>query len=83
MDNVFWTSAALIGLSIGGILMFDISWVVFALVILFTVMMTALSVSSLPLAINRAGFYDKVLCVGIFFSGVALPEGIFESLQAL
>lgn len=83
MDNVFWTSAALIGLSIGGILLFDIAWVVFALVLLFTVMMTALSVSSLPLAINRAGFYDKVLCVGVFFSGVALPEGIFESLQAL
>lgn len=81
MDNVFWTSAALIGLSIGGILLFDIAWVVFALVGLFTVMMTSLSVSSLPLAINRAGFYDKVLCVGIFFSGVALPEGIFESLQ--
>jgi MFS family permease len=81
MDSVFWTSAALIGLSIGGILLFDVSWVVFALVVLFTVMMTSLSVSSLPLAINRAGFYDKVLCVGIFFSGVALPEGIFESLQ--
>jgi MFS family permease len=83
MDNVFWTSAALIGLSIGGILLFNIAWVVLTLVVLFTVMMTALSVSSLPLAIDRAGFYDKVLCVGIFFSGVALPEGIFESLQAL
>ena len=82
MDSVFWTSAALIALSIGGIILFDVAWVVFALVILFTVMMTALSVSSLPLAIDRAGFYDKVLCVGIFFSGVALPEGIFESMQA-
>jgi MFS family permease len=81
MDNVFWTSAALMALSIGGILLFDIAWVVFALVALFTVMITSLSVSSLPLAINRAGFYEKVLCVGIFFSGVALPEGIFESLQ--
>jgi hypothetical protein len=81
MDNVFWTSAALIAFAIGGIFAFDIAWVVFGLVVLFTIMMTALSVSSLPLAINRAGFYDKVLCVGIFFSGVALPEGIFESLQ--
>jgi MFS family permease len=82
MDNVFWTSAALIALSIGGIFMFDVAWVVLGLVGIFTVMMTTLSVSSLPLAINRAGFYDKVLCVGVFFSGVALPEGIFESLQA-
>ncbi len=81
MDNVFWTSAALIALSMGGIFLFDISWVVLALVVLFTVMMTALSVSSLPLAINRSGFYDKVFCVGIFFSGVAVPEGIFESIQ--
>jgi hypothetical protein len=69
-------------LSIGGIFMFDVAWVVLGLVGIFTVMMTTLSVSSLPLAINRAGFYDKVLCVGVFFSGVALPEGIFESLQA-
>ncbi|HEY0771118.1 MAG TPA: MFS transporter, partial [Sphingobacteriaceae bacterium] len=83
MDNVFWTSAGLMALSIGGIFMFDVAWVVLGLVALFTVMITALSVSSLPLAINRAGFYDKVLCVGVFFSGVALPEGIFESLQAL
>jgi hypothetical protein len=81
MDSVFWTSAALMALSMGGIFLFDVAWVVLALVALFTVMITALSVSSLPLAINRAGFYDKVLCVGVFFSGVALPEGIFESLQ--
>jgi MFS family permease len=83
MDNVFWTSAALIALSMAGIFLFEIAWVVLGLVALFTVMITALSVSSLPLAINRAGFYDKVFCVGIFFSGVALPEGIFESLQLL
>jgi MFS family permease len=81
MDNVFWTSAALIAFSIGGIFIFDIAWVVLGLVAIFTVMITALSVSSLPLAIDRAGFYDKVLCVGVFFSGVALPEGIFESWQ--
>lgn len=83
MDNVFWTSAGLIALSIGGIFLFDVAWVVLGLVALFTIMITALSVSSLPLAINRAGFYDKVLCVGVFFSGVAIPEGLFESLQAL
>jgi hypothetical protein len=35
------------------------------------------------LALARAGHKEKVFCVGIFFSGVALFEGIYESLQAL
>jgi MFS family permease len=82
LANVFWTSAVLMALSTCGIFLFDTSSVL-GLVVLFAILITALSVSSLPLAINRAGFYDKVFCVGIFFSGVALPEGILESLQSL
>jgi hypothetical protein len=45
-------------------------------------MFTSLSVSALPLAINRSGYPEKVFCVGLFFSGVALPEGVFDSLLA-
>ena len=41
---------------------------------------TTLSVSSLPLAIKNANYYEKVFCVGIFFSGVEFPEGIIETI---
>jgi MFS family permease len=81
-QQVFWMSAVIIGLSIFGIYAFDAPWLVMILTALFTITFTSLSVSSLPLALSRAGYYEKVLCVGIFFSGVALPEGIFESIQA-
>jgi len=48
------------------------------LLVLFVASFTSLSVSALPLALDKAGFYQKVLCVGIFFSGVELPNGILE-----
>jgi MFS family permease len=50
---------------------------------IFIVSFTVLSISSLPLAIERANYFEKVFCVGIFFSGMALPDGIVEALQAL
>ena len=51
--------------------------------ILFIVSFTVLSISSLPLAIERANYFEKVFCVGIFFSGMALPDGIVEAIRAL
>jgi hypothetical protein len=50
--------------------------------VIFSASFTALSVSTLPLAISSANYYAKVFCVGIFFSGVALPEGIINAIQA-
>jgi MFS family permease len=44
----------------------------------FIVTFAMLSVSALPLALNHSGFHKKVLCVGLFFSGVELPNGILE-----
>jgi MFS family permease len=44
----------------------------------FIVAFALLSVSALPLALDNSGFYRKVLCVGIFFSGVELPNAILE-----
>jgi MFS family permease len=41
---------------------------------------TILSVGSLPLAIEKASVSEKVFCVGLFFSGVALPDGIVQSI---
>jgi len=51
--------------------------------VIFTLAFTALSVSSLPLAISRSNYYEKVFCVGIFFSGVAIPNGIVEISKAI
>ncbi len=81
MAQVFWTCTIITLAAMAGIFMFDIAWVVLILTLVFNVTITALSVSSLPLAIDQAGFYDKVFCVGIFFAGVALPDGILDSIQ--
>jgi MFS family permease len=66
-------------------LLFVVQQPIFVLVLtlLFALLFSTLSVSSLPLAIRRAAFEHKVFSVGIFFSGVALPDGIIEVLQAL
>lgn len=50
-------------------------------VIVFMAAFAWLSVSSLPLAISLANERARVFCVGIFFSGVAVPEGIIEAIQ--
>lgn len=82
MDEVFWYSAGVVVVTMGAIFLLDSQGVVILCGVLYTIAFTTLSVSSLPLAINRAGYFDKVLCVGIFFSGVAFPEGIIESVMA-
>jgi MFS family permease len=79
MKKVFRLSAIVMMICISAIYRMDSAWPVMLLVAVFTVAITTLSVSSLPFALSKAGFYEKVLCVGIFFAGVALPEGIAES----
>lgn len=79
MKKVFRMSAVVMMICISAIFRMESAWPVMVLVAMFTVAITTLSVSSLPFALSKAGFYDKVLCVGIFFAGVALPEGIAES----
>jgi MFS family permease len=82
VEKSFWLSAVVNMISLAGVLVFTNPWVSLVVVIIFTVSFTSLSVSSLPLAIARANYYEKVYCVGIFFSGVALPDGIIEAIQA-
>lgn len=83
VSNSFGWSLAINLLSIA-IIFFTGSGIVTVLaIIMFTLSFTVLSISSLPLAIERANYFEKVFCVGIFFSGVALPDGIVESLQAM
>jgi MFS family permease len=82
-DQVFWLSAILIALSAAGIFLVSSALMVIVMMVIFATAFTSLSVSSLPFALNHSGYYEKVFCVGVFFSGVALPEGIWESLQSL
>jgi MFS family permease len=82
LHQMFWGSCVLMALSTAAIFLLQPAWIVAVIVMVFTVTFTSLSVSSLPLALSRSGYYEKVFCVGMFFSGVALPEGIFESVQA-
>jgi len=79
----FWFSCAVNGASIIIILLAGSSYLTLLAVLIFTLSFTSLSISALPLAIERANYFEKVFCVGIFFSGVALPDGIVESIQAL
>ena len=60
----------------------NVKMLIIVAALVFTAAYTLLSVSSLPLAIGMANNRSKVFCVGIFFSGVALPEGIIEAIQA-
>ncbi len=82
LTKSFWLSFILIIVSIVGILISSSPILIVAMLILFTVTFTSLSVSSLPLAIVKANYYEKVFCVGIFFSGVEFPESIIESILA-
>ncbi len=79
-EKVFWLSAGLIFISMIGVLFSGASIIVAIMALLFSLTFTTLSVSSLPLAIKNANYYEKVFCVGIFFAGVELPEGIIESI---
>ncbi len=82
VQKSFWWSFVIIMVCM--ILIFTVQSPIIVLImtIVFATMFTSLSVSSLPLAISKSNYYDKVFCVGIFFSGVAVPSGIIESIQA-
>lgn len=83
VQKVFWASLAISVVSIVGVLLISssISTLFFALT--FALSFATLSVSSLPLAINEANYYEKVFCVGIFFSGVELPDGLVDIFMAV
>lgn len=70
-------------ISMLGVIFFGSSWAVITMAVLFAISFTFLSISSLPLAMEKSNYYEKVFCVGIFFSGVALPDGIMDAIQFL
>lgn len=82
LERSFNIGALITLISMGAILVFPSTVLVMVMIIVFTFSFTLISVSSLPLAIQKANYYEKVFCVGIFFSGVALPDGIIEAYLA-
>ncbi|HCM77808.1 MAG TPA: hypothetical protein DIS90_15600 [Cytophagales bacterium] len=80
LERSFNVSALVTLIAMGLILIYPATWLVSILILVFSFSFTLLSVSSLPLAIQKANYYEKVFCVGIFFSGVALPDGIIEAV---
>lgn len=78
----FWVSLALMLVSLVALFTFDSVSLIVVMTVLFALAFTAMSVSALPLAISKANYHEKVFCVGIFFSGVALPDGILQAVQA-
>lgn len=79
----FWISSVLVVVAITGILFLNGPLAVLLMTAIFAIGFTALSVSSLPLAIGKANYYQKVFCVGIFFAGVEMVEAIMDVVQAL
>lgn len=79
----FWISFILVLLSLAGILFLQSPLAVLLMTAIFAIGFTALSVSSLPLAIGKANYYQKVFCVGIFFAGVEGVEAIMDIIQGL
>lgn len=83
LNRSFLASLMVSAFSTVGIIFFGSSWIVLTMVVLFAISFTFLSISSLPLALEKSNYYEKVFCVGIFFSGVALPDGMLNVLQGL
>jgi MFS family permease len=82
LKKSFWVSGIATMLAIAGVLLLQAPLAVLLMTAIFSIGFAALSVSSLPLAIGKANYYQKVFCVGIFFAGVELPDTIIEIIQA-
>lgn len=83
LEKSFWLSVAFTGASALGVVFIASPIPLIVVTVVFAFSFTLLSLSSLPLAIRSANYYEKVYCVGIFFSGAALPEGIVQAWLAL
>jgi MFS family permease len=78
LEKSFWRSAILSLTCMIPIFLISSPVITIIFSFLFVIGFTMVSVSSLPLAIQHSSFTEKVFCVGIFFSGVAIPDGIVE-----
>lgn len=78
---IFFLSMALLVATAGGLYLATATEWILVVAAGYALAFTALSVSALPMAIRRASLSEKVFCVGVFFSGAAVPEGFWEAFQ--
>lgn len=83
LQRSFWISFAVTIIAMATILLFNIELLVFFMTLIFALAFASLSVSALPLAIRKSNYYEKVFCVGIFFSGSALPDALIDIVRLL
>jgi len=83
LEKSFWRSAVLSLTCLIPIFLIGSPIIVIIFSFLFVIGFTMVSVSSLPLAIRHSSFTEKVFCVGIFFSGVAIPDGVLQLITNL
>jgi Na+/melibiose symporter-like transporter len=82
LQRSFWGSFVLIMICVMLVFFAQSTVALLIICVAFAIMFTSISVSSLPLAMSLSNYYDKVFCVGIFFSGAAVPSGILEAVLA-
>jgi Na+/melibiose symporter-like transporter len=82
LQRSFWGSFVLIMICVMLVFFAQSTVALLIICVAFAIMFTSISVSSLPLAMSLSNYYDKVFCVGIFFSGAAVPSGILEAILA-
>ena len=82
LERSFALSLLFVLISIPGVIYGTNTVLILACAAVFAVTLSVLSVSSLPLVMRHSSFREKVLGVGIFFSGTALPDGIMEIILA-
>jgi len=80
--QTLWFSFIVVLALICVIISTDITWLLTIAVIVFALVFALLSVSALPLALAKSSLKQKVFCVGIFFSGVEIPNSIMDAIIA-
>lgn len=79
MNKMLLASIVVILVCVTGLFVMSATTGLLILLTGYVMAFTALSLSALPLAIRSASLSHKVFCVGIFFSGAALPEAFWEA----
>lgn len=81
LKKSFVNSLVIVISAFGGIMGLTSTGPVVLFCLVFVFGFTWMAVSSLPLVIQEASVSEKVFCVGIFYSGVALPDGIVDYIM--
>jgi MFS family permease len=80
VSKSYWWSLIIVIISVMSILFVNIPSVTLFFTLVFILGFTVMSVSTLPYVLREASFAEKVFCVGVFYSAVALPDGVVETM---